>query len=261
MCKFSIITVSYNAENLIGDTLSSTLNQSYGDFEIIIKDGCSTDNTLDNIPNDERITLIREKDSGIYDAMNQAIMASHGEYLIFMNCGDLFYDSDVLKKVADNIDEGQYKFMYGDFCIGKVPYIQPDIKSDFYIYKSPLCHQSMIIPKKFFDNVGYYDTKYKILADYDFTVRCWKNEIGFKHIDVMVCSYLSGGVSESKQGKIIREKERRLILNSYFDRGKCFVYDLILAMSLRSFRIWLCSDDRPEWIKKIYRSVINIFNH
>ena len=80
--RFSIITVSLNAETLIERTLSSILKQSFSDYEIIIKDGMSIDQTIQYIPDDTRIKVYVKPDNGIYDAMNQAIDKSSGDYLI-----------------------------------------------------------------------------------------------------------------------------------------------------------------------------------
>ena len=90
MIKFSIVTVCLNAGQDLIDTVNSTLGQSYDCFEILVKDGFSTDGSTEQLPEDERIRLIQKKDTGIYDAMNQAVEEALGDYLIFMNCGDRF---------------------------------------------------------------------------------------------------------------------------------------------------------------------------
>ena len=85
MIRFSIITVCLNAgEDLIA-TVTDTLCQTYENFEIVVKDGFSTDGSVEKLPADDRIRLVRKKDTGIYDAMNQAVREATGDYLIFMN--------------------------------------------------------------------------------------------------------------------------------------------------------------------------------
>ena len=93
---FSIITVCLNAGDDLILTIESALNQTYSDFEIIVKDGFSTDGSVEMIPKDDRIRLIQKKDNGIYDAMNQGIEVASGQYIIFMNAGDKFYNNKVL---------------------------------------------------------------------------------------------------------------------------------------------------------------------
>ena len=112
---FSIITVCFNAGEKLKNTLENILAQTYGDFEIIVKDGGSTDKSLESIPEDSRIKVFSEKDKGIYDAMNIAVSQASGDYVIFMNCGDSFYDENVLKNAAVNMsDKPDSKIYYGD---------------------------------------------------------------------------------------------------------------------------------------------------
>lgn len=109
MIKFSIITVCLNAGQDLIDTVENTLNQSYDNFEIIVKDGFSKDGSIEKLPYNDKIKLIQKKDTGIYDAMNQGIEAATGDYLIFMNCGDWFYDGSVLERIDAAIKEKTLK--------------------------------------------------------------------------------------------------------------------------------------------------------
>ena len=90
MLRFSIITVCLNAGQSLLDTVERTLGQTYEHFEIIVKDGGSTDGSIEKLPSDPRIRVVTRQDTGIYDAMNQGIEEAKGDYLIFMNCGDWF---------------------------------------------------------------------------------------------------------------------------------------------------------------------------
>ena len=257
---FSIITVSYNAEETIQSTVKSVLEQSFDNFEIIIKDGQSKDETVQNIPKNSKVKVFVERDSGIYDAMNQAVEKASGEYLIFMNCGDAFADNMVLQTLSDEIQRNNKPdILYGDYYIGGCRFVQPSQITDFYLYRTPLCHQSMIIRKSVFDEMLGYDTKYKILADYDFTQKCWHNKKRFVHSDLTVCSYLGGGVSEQPEGIKKKENERRTILGIYYSKGQRFLFDTVLVLSLRKIRIWISSNG-PVWLKKGYRSIVNLIN-
>jgi len=104
MKKYSIIVVCLNAGDKLNDTLRSIFSQNYDDYEVIVKDGGSTDGSIENMLGDNRIRLYTEKDTGIYDAMNQAVGYAQGEFIIFMNCGDKFHGTDVLSTAARYIE-------------------------------------------------------------------------------------------------------------------------------------------------------------
>ena len=93
---FSVVVVSLNAEKLIRSTLDSVLSQTFEDYEVIVKDGLSTDGTVNQIPSDDRIRVFVQKDTGIYDAMNQATSFTRGKYVLYLNCGDVFASSNVI---------------------------------------------------------------------------------------------------------------------------------------------------------------------
>ena len=88
--KFSILVVCLNPGAKLAETVESIRKQEYRDYEIIVKDGGSKDGSVGLLPADEKIRLIEKKDTGIYDAMNQAVSEAAGEYVLFLNCGDLF---------------------------------------------------------------------------------------------------------------------------------------------------------------------------
>ena len=93
--------VCLNAGERLKETIDSILNQKYSNYEVIIKDGGSTDGSIQALPKDERIHLYEQKDNGIYDAMNQAVGYATGDYFIFLNAGDSFYSDTVLNKITD----------------------------------------------------------------------------------------------------------------------------------------------------------------
>lgn len=90
LTKFSILVVTLNAEKEIDATIESIQAQSYQNYEVVIKDGLSKDNTLKHIPKDDRYKVYSQRDTSVYDGMNQAIECASGEYIIFLNAGDAF---------------------------------------------------------------------------------------------------------------------------------------------------------------------------
>ncbi len=130
MCFFSLLTVCFNPGEKLRETLESALRQTCGDFELIVKDGGSSDGSLEknqDLLSDPRVRVYTEKDTGIYDAMNQAVGHASGKYLFFLNCGDTLYDENVLEKVkqaaekdAQGLEESSKDQISGsragDFC-------------------------------------------------------------------------------------------------------------------------------------------------
>ncbi len=258
---FSIVVVSLNAENLIRKTIESVLNQDFGDFEIIVKDAISSDNTLSQIPQDNRIHIFSEKDFDIYDGMNQAISYSSGKYLVFLNCGDYFASESVLSQiyeVAKKCDNNS--IIYGDYQRNGIKAKQPSKITPFYLYRTPLCHQTVFFDRELVKQFSGYNTQYKILADYDLTLKCYHANVEFVYCHCIVSDYLGGGVSESEKGRALKAKEYKQIRDIYFLKQKQKYYDFKLALSLKGFRQKLASDKSPKLIRKIYRGLVNLVN-
>lgn len=178
----SLITVCYNAEALIGDTLKSAVTQTYKNIELVIVDGGSKDNTVQVAKQFSTHigTLISEPDKGIYDAMNKGIKAAKGEWIYFLNAGDAFYDNLVLEELFNNKDLSGVDFVYGKMQTVNEPtginYVAGDevVFKDFY-FKYPICHQTTFTRKSAFLKQGMFDTNLKLLADIK-----WQTEF-FKH--------------------------------------------------------------------------------
>ena len=104
--KFSVITVTYNAEAVLEDTIQSVISQTYHHVEYILVDGASKDSTLSIIDRyRDRITrIVSEPDKGLYDAMNKGIALASGDYLCFLNAGDCFHEDDTLQQMVHTIN-------------------------------------------------------------------------------------------------------------------------------------------------------------
>lgn len=206
--KISIITVCYNSEKTIEDTIKSVLSQSYDDFEYIIVDGQSKDQTLEIIgqyKNDKHIKLISEKDKGLYDAMNKGIRNSTGDVIGIINSDDVLFDRNVFQTVVDNFDD-ETDIVYADvlYCDESLDktirnYISGENKTDFWCP----AHPSMYVRKEVFDKIGLYDLSYRVVADYDFMVRCNAAGIRFKYIKQYFVKMRYGGVSNGLKGYLI----------------------------------------------------------
>ena len=203
---FSIITVTLNNVAGLKKTYDSLHHQTSQDFEWIIIDGASNDSTIEFL-NTQNIPHISEKDSGIYDAMNKGIARANGTYILFLNAGDSLADSETLQKITQKTDNQDYDFIYGDSL---------EELGDTQTYKRArehhkinqgmfTHHQAMIYNSKLIQNMRY-DESYKIASDYDFTRRALQNATRPFYIDIPICLFESGGISQQQVLKGRREQ-------------------------------------------------------
>ena len=167
--KYSIITVSLNPGESLKKTLDSIKAQTYPEYEVIIKDGGSTDNSLAAVPKDMRYRIIYGTDKGIYDAMNMAVKGAVGDVVIFLNAGDLFYDEHVLEKMTEKIEKAKLKppfIAYGDmFSLRANTVVKASSKvTPMVCYNYIACHQATLYSIDVVrDNP--FDIRYKIRAE------------------------------------------------------------------------------------------------
>ena len=256
---FSIITVSFNAEDTIEETIRSVLSQTFTDYEIIVKDGVSADDTMKRIPEDGRIRAFSEPDVGVYDAMNQAIEKATGQYLCFLNCGDSFYSNEVLADIRKSITahEDKLAVYYGNYETCGDFTQSPASLSRYGIYRNPLCHQTMFIPHIFFEELGLYRSDFRILSDYEFTVHAQTVKKAFYNTGVTVCRYLGGGISTQKKYRKNLKNEYRWIKKKYFTKKERIAFGLRRAITLPGLRRALASDRAPAFLRKWYKGLAN----
>ncbi len=251
---FSIIVVSYNAGSKIKDTINSVLVQTYNKYEIVVKDALSIDGTVSQIPSDERIRIFETKDGGIYDGMNQAIDYARGDLLFFLNCGDVFKDKDVLRRIADFYEDNGRKceFIYGGIFRGNRAFELPSKITNFFMYHGMIYHQAVFFHKSLFDKYGKYDLSYKLAADYEYMVRMFKAGVRMDKTETIICQYEGGGASETESGTKQGYYERKRIIKKYYSFPERIGYGLIMFFSLRKVRIFLASDNSPKFINRFY---------
>lgn len=227
--KISVVTVCYNSVNVLEETMLSVLNQTYPNIEYIIIDGGSTDGTVNIIKKyaDKLTYWVSEPDKGIYDAMNKGIAVATGEYINFMNAGDLFYDSEVVSDLF-------FEFKDADFITGIAQYKSYNKKRYWYpIYKNfwfseikhggAVNHQSSFIRRKLFKSG--YDTQYKFIADELFFMKSVVFE-GAKYQPVkrIVALYDGNGLSNDIENQYAIKKERFDFMEFYkdYEISKCY---------------------------------------
>lgn len=217
MLKISVITVNYNNIDGLKATIESVVGQSYKNVEYIVIDGGSCDGSEDLIQSHrERFAYaVSEKDKGIYNAMNKGLSASTGDYVIFMNSGDVFFDSNVILTVFKDREVGADVIYGSTICKeGEKGYLQHPLPLDCLVKKktSPICHQSAFIKGELMRSWGYNE-KYKILADYDFFYSCYRQGLRFEKVTKIISIYDKTGFSASPKNYKRKYEERCLINN------------------------------------------------
>lgn len=208
--KVSVVTVCYNAGDILEDTIKSVVSQTYNDVEYIIIDGASKDGSVDIIKKyTDRIAYwVSEPDNGIYDAMNKGIRAATGDYIIFMNAGDRFADDRVLENVAVKLDgttvvSGRWHRCYKD---GSKKTGTPSKVANLSV-DMPICHQATFV-KLAYHKANPFDTGYKYSADYNFFYKAWKSGEKFFIVDDFIADFIvdHGASSDNVSASILERK-------------------------------------------------------
>lgn len=253
--SYSIIVVCLNAGKRLKETIDSILNQKYENYEVIIKDGGSTDGSIQALPQDERIHLYEQKDSGIYDAMNQAVKYATGDYFLFLNAGDSFYSDTVLNKITDEIlSDTLPDIIYGNLyhkALDTVIYASPEI-NDFACFRNVPCHQTCFYSRKLFEQRGY-EPEYNVRADYEHFLWCYYEfKAKIKYTPVIIAAYEGGGYSETPENRKQSAKQHREITEHYMGKNKARKYRMIMLITLAPLRSKIAED---EHLSKIYNAI------
>lgn len=232
--KLSIITINRNNAEGLERTLNSVLTQTYGEFEHIIVDGASTDNSVDVIKeyvrkvegmNGLRVEWISEKDSGIYEAMNKGVRKAKGEYTLMLNSGDYLVDEHVIKRILPELDGT-------DIIQGNVVELREGMKivnrgygkSNITFIDAMHCHflhQASFCRRDLFERYGYFDESYRINGDSVFYAKCLAfGNATFKYVDENIAYYDCTGISADPDGKwaAIRKEEDERYLKMFSSR-------------------------------------------
>lgn len=234
----SVITVVFNGEKFLEDTIQSVINQSYDNVEYIIIDGASTDGTVDIIKKyeDQIDYWISEKDNGIYDAMNKGLSLCHGDIIGLVNADDYLY-LDSLEKVADVFKDETTMFTYGQVDLigedGNIFGKAISIGTESLKYKlfkhMPFLHPTMFVKAAVYQKLGLYNLDYKLSADYDFTLRLVENNVLGKRLNFSTGVFRVGGAS----GGISSYRENnKLLLKHKINPFLVYLNTLILVVKL-----------------------------
>ncbi len=204
--KVSIITVCYNAEKHIEETIQSVLSQDFNDLEYLLIDGGSNDSTVEivNKYNSKIDCIISEKDEGMYDAMNKGIKLATGELIGILNAGDLFLNEKVVSEIVNKIEEKDAIYADLDYVneLNTHKVIRKWKSGEFnftnFKYGWMLPHPTLFIKKKIYENFGMYRLDYKTAADYELMLRIfYKNECSAVYLNRVIVKMRVGGASNS----------------------------------------------------------------
>lgn len=191
--KITIVTVCYNAEKEIEQTIKSVIFQTYHNLEYIIIDGGSTDSTMQIVEKYRKKihVVISEPDNGIFDAMNKGLRIATGDWINFMNAGDKFADCDVVSKVF-NQSNREYDVIYGDAYYVRSKGIELEKgREPRYIKRNmPNTHQSFFIRTNKAKKFGF-DLRYRYASDYNmvYSIYMYNKGMGFFHLPAVICYY------------------------------------------------------------------------
>lgn len=215
--RFTIITVTYNAAKVIEKTIQSIVAQTYKNYEYIIIDGASKDSTLAIIDKyrDNVNTVISEPDKGLYDAMNKGIAAASGDYLCFLNAGDIFHGKDALQQITDSITSDTLPdILYGETAIvnekGEFLHMRRLNTPEKLTWKSfkqgmLVCHQAFFAKRTLAEP---FDLTYRYSADFDWCIRVMKKASTLHNTHITVIDYLDEGLTTQNHKASLKERFR-----------------------------------------------------
>ena len=259
--RLSIITINYNDAKGLKLTMDSVLGQTNQEFEYVVVDGASKDDSVAVIQsyNANNINWISEPDSGIYNAMNKGIERATGNYLLFLNSGDVFYDEKVLEDVFQYLD-GTHSFVAGNLYYKKLNGTEiirkhPEKLTFGYLAAKTVSHPSTFIKKDMFDLYGSYNEENKIVSDWEFFFKALAlNGASFLSVDRIITNFDMNGISSSAEHHQMMLKEKEDVFKKhmgviYNDDTEEFLFKNILEPSKRVKR--LSKIEKSSFIRKV----------
>ena len=223
MMKISIITVTFNSERTLCDTMDSVLKQNYANYEYIVVDGGSKDRTLDIIKEYEskfqgRMHWISESDNGIYDAMNKGFKMAKGDVLMLINSDDLFASERVLESVASTFEnnpdiDGIFANLYyvaSDNIFKIIRRWKTGLQRPFKKGWLP-AHPTFYVKRSIYEKYGYFDLNFKLAADFELMLRFVERyHIKMKYLPEYLVKMRIGGATSSSLKNIISQNKECL---------------------------------------------------
>lgn len=251
--KITIITAAYNSATTISSTIRSVAEQTYPNIEYIVIDGASSDGTQAIVKSfgDKITRFISESDHGIYDAINKGIRFATGDIIGIINSDDIFYDDMVVANVAAAFESEDIDAVYGDVqffnSYGSVVryYSSKHFTPELFRFGFMPAHPSFYVKKDLFEKFGYYNTDYRIAADYELLIRfLYTHRVRTKYIEIPFVNMLRGGISNrSLRSNIILNRE---ILKACRENGISTNYLYIYSKYFRKIFEFLGNKNRTK---------------
>lgn len=262
---FSVIVVCLNAGEKLHQTIESIREQTCTDYEIVVKDGFSKDGSVEQLEarNLERVYITREKDRSIYHAMNQAVAKAAGKYLYFLNCGDFFFDKEVLQKVKEQIEtrkKAEPAIFYGNIyevLTRQIVQSNPKINA-FACYRNVPCHQACFYQRELLREHGFM-TEYSVRADYEQFLWCYfVGHAQGVYMPLTIARYEGGGFSETPENIRRSKKEHREVTAKYMSDTQRLWYRFLLGITFAPLRTRIASNEKTAALynqikTKLYR--------
>ncbi|MBT3191566.1 MAG: glycosyltransferase [Verrucomicrobia bacterium] len=260
---FSIVTVCLNPGDDLASTVDSVLSQAFDDYELLIKDGGSEDGTQTIHWEDPRIRVESSPDDGIYDAMNQALEKCSGNYVVFMNAGDIFYDAAVLSRLASLVlSADRPAVVYCDVHnrLLNIVLHYPEHLSRQFLYRKTICHQATFVRRDCFTRFGRFDASLPLLADYDLLLRLIiKEGQTYRHASFVGTSYQDGGTSAAPEAAAERRTQVRIVRARHMALGHRLLFGALWHATLPRLRAHLYRRCGHPGFRKAYASTANLF--
>ena len=240
--KLSIITINFNNAEGLRKTIESVVSQTFTDYEYIVIDGASTDESVDVIKQyTDKITYwVSEFDKGIYNAMNKGILKAKGEYCLFLNSGDWLVDEDVIKDFCnacfkEDIVSGNIFLLENekDNILVKAVSLE-NITYDFFM-NNIIYHQSTFIKRSLLMQCGMYSETYKIVSDWEFFIKALiAQNCTYAHFDRNITYFVKGGVSGQQQWMTLHLQEREKVFKLLPRIHKMYMQNIQTTQNMQS---------------------------
>jgi glycosyltransferase involved in cell wall biosynthesis len=251
----TIITVCFNSAKTIEQTFRSVCDQTYENIEYVVVDGASTDGTVDIIKAHEDLIdyYVSEPDNGLYYAMNKGLELAQGEYILILNSDD-WYVSDAVEALVAAIGYSGCDFVSGlrkyVNSSEKIINLSPLMNFDYSVYlRAPIHHETMLVPRRVYDQIGPYNTNYKIVGDLDLMIRLFESGISHFKLRKQITFFRQTGISNTDEAALIADRGALLEKEFSFldreeiaflaDRNRSSGFDLLELASRHSVRLSL----------------------
>lgn len=245
MTKLSIITINFNNADGLQKTIKSVVGQTFKDYEYIIIDGGSTDGSIEIINNNKRFInyWVSEPDKGIYNAMNKGISLSKGDWLFFLNSGDIFLSENSVTEIINYINKFSFtnSLIYGNLIIRGL--YEDDIIMNYnnidkyYLLENCIGQQAILFKRQIFNEIGYFDESLKIVGDYEFLLRAfYKFKRKNIHVNSVFSIYQWGGISNNYAHEEIHKMEREIVISKYYNKNQIKLFRNKKYIQLRKIK-------------------------